>query len=465
MATSKRKHQPVEPSAGPTTTTAPPWSLEAEQSVLGAILVSGKIPREVSNTIDTDDFYRPSHRIIYTHLKALSKEATPIDLVTTTASLTESNHLEEAGGATYLSLLTNDIPTTANVLYYAHIVRKTAETRRDLSYVSTLTTDLRAKKISHDEYRKFLHEHLEATELQTLSTGKITAQDCGALLQIQLPKRPHILKPWLRSKDLSMVYGWRGAGKTWASVGIANAAASGGQFLKWSAPRPYKTLFVDGEMPLELLQERLEATQLATSSEPPEGYLNIITPDIQNFAMPNLADPDGQKLLDDHLVGIELLILDNQATLFRGLPENETEAWQPIQSWLLSLRKRGIAVVLIHHAGKGGQQRGTSSREDVLDTVISLQNPKDYTPDQGARFEVHFQKSRSAYGSDINPFEAYLQQNGNGIPEWTVRSSEEVTMNAIMNLFDEGFSQREVAKELGISQSMVSRLKSKYENT
>jgi len=418
----------------------------------------------VANVVDTDDFYRPSHRIIFSHLKALDKNNTPIDLVTLGQALKDSNHLEEAGGAAYISLLTDDVPTTANILYYAHIVRKTAETRRDISYVQTLTGDLREKKISHDEYRKFLHEHLDATDLQTLSTGRITAQDCHSLLQLQLPKRPHILKPWLRTKDLSMVYGWRGAGKTWASCGIATAAASGGSFLRWESPRPYKTLFVDGEMPLELLQERLETTQLAAGAEPPEGYLNIITPDIQSFAMPNLAESDGQKLLEDHLSGIELLILDNQSTLFRGLPENEAEAWQPIQDWLLSLRKRGIAVVLIHHAGKAGQQRGTSRREDVLDTVISLQIPKDYTPDQGARFEVHFQKSRAAHGSAINPFEAFLQQNGNGIPEWTVRSSEEVTMNAIMNLLDEGLNQREVARELCISQAKVSRLKAKYEN-
>ena len=53
----------------------------------------------------------------------------------------------------------------------------------------------------------------------------------------------------------------------------------------------------------------------------------------------------------------------------------------------------------VHHANKNGMQRGTSKREDVLDTVIVLKRPADYTPEHGARFEVHFEKSRGFFGS------------------------------------------------------------------
>src|SRR3712207_8895249 len=55
---------------------------------------------------------------------------------------------------------------------------------------------------------------------------------------------------------------------------------------------------------------------------------------------------------------------------------------------------------LIHHAGKGGQQRGTSRREDALDTVIALRRPADYEPEQGARLEVHLEKARGVAGLD-----------------------------------------------------------------
>ena len=57
---------------------------------------------------------------------------------------------------------------------------------------------------------------------------------------------------------------------------------------------------------------------------------------------------------------------------------------------LSMLRRRGVSVLIVHHAGKGGEQRGTSRREDVLDTSISLRRPSDYLPTEGARFEVHY---------------------------------------------------------------------------
>jgi hypothetical protein len=63
-----------------------------------------------------------------------------------------------------------------------------------------------------------------------------------------------------------------------------------------------------------------------------------------------------------------------------------------MQNWLLRLRRKGIAVLLVHHAGVNGRQRGTSRREDALDTVIALRRAADYSPEQGARFEIHIEK-------------------------------------------------------------------------
>jgi hypothetical protein len=58
--------------------------------------------------------------------------------------------------------------------------------------------------------------------------------------------------------------------------------------------------------------------------------------------------------------------------------ENEAESWLPVQQWALSLRRRGISVLLDHHAGRNGEQRETSKREDVLDTMLTLRHPADY---------------------------------------------------------------------------------------
>ena len=111
--------------------------------------------------------------------------------------------------------------------------------------------------------------------------------------------------------------------------------------------------------------------------------------------MPNLATPAGQALLDPLLSGVSLIVIDNISTLASAGHDNDAESWTPVQGWLLKLRRRGLSVLLIHHAGKGGQQRGTSRREDVLDTVIALRHPADYMPTEGARFNVHIEKART----------------------------------------------------------------------
>jgi hypothetical protein len=61
--------------------------------------------------------------------------------------------------------------------------------------------------------------------------------------------------------------------------------------------------------------------------------------------------------------------------------ENEGESWVPMATWALARRREGRSVVFVHHAGKSGQQRGSSRREDLLDTVICLKHPSDYMPE------------------------------------------------------------------------------------
>ncbi len=109
--------------------------------------------------------------------------------------------------------------------------------------------------------------------------------------------------------------------------------------------------------------------------------------------------------------------------------------------------------MFVHHAGKGGQQRGTSRREDVLDSVISLKRPEDYRATEGARFEVHFEKARGFSGPDAEPFEATLTPGG-----WTMRAVEDALEDRIVMLKAEGRSQRNIAAEVGKSLATVNRV-------
>ena len=152
------------------------------------------------------------------------------------------------------------------------------------------------------------------------------------------------------------------------------------------------------------------------------------------------------------------MIVDNLATLARAGRENETESWHPVQDWILSLRRRGIAVLLIHHSNKSGGQRGTSSREDVLDTVISLRRPPDYSMEQGARFEVHLEKARGLFGDEVKPFESALQTNEQGAVEWVTKDIEDAELEMVLRLHSEGTTIRDISGEMGLSKSKVHRL-------
>ena len=113
--------------------------------------------------------------------------------------------------------------------------------------------------------------------------------------------------------------------------------------------------------------------------------------------------------------------------------------------------------MLLHHAGKGGNQRGSSKHEDAVSTTVALKAPEDYEPSEGVRAEIHFEKSREFFGKDTDPFEARLTHDGRGKIEWESRDIKADQDAQIRALDLAGKSQREIAKELGISHTSVYR--------
>jgi hypothetical protein len=295
---------------------------------------------------------------------------------------------------------------------------------------------------------------------------RLRPRNLKAFLQLVIKAREMLLDPILPEKGLAMLYAARGTGKTLVALCIAFALATGGQFLKWRAPRPRRVLLIDGEMPAATLQERL-ASIIASSPDvvfDPDNIKILANDLIEDGGIGNLASADVQAEIDQWLEGIDLLVLDNLSSLTAVIRDNDAESWGPIQEWLLRLRRRGISVLIVHHAGKGGQQRGTSRREDVLDTSISLRRPTDYSPTEGARFEVHLEKARGVHGEAARPFEAKMETR-NGAAIWTVRELDDANHARVKALLDDGLSVRDIADETGISKSTVARIKKAIEAT
>lgn len=278
------------------------------------------------------------------------------------------------------------------------------------------------------------------------------------LLGMELPPATPILSPWLNIGSLAMIYAWRGIGKSWLAGGVAYAASSGGEILGWKAQGKWRVLLIDGELPAATLQKRLAMMVKSHDGEPlPDGF-QIITPDLQkDGVMPNLSTPEGQAAIDAYANQADLIIVDNIATLCRSGKENEGESWLPVQSWALRHRAQGRAVLFIHHSGKNGQQRGASRREDVLDTVIALRRPDDYKPEQGARFELIFEKARNLSGNDAAPIDACLITDGDQI-KWEWKRGEDSLLSRIVELIDDGASRNEICQMTGLNRFQLKRL-------
>ncbi|HEY0827839.1 MAG TPA: replicative DNA helicase [Bacilli bacterium] len=108
----------------------PPQNLEAEQAVLGAVLLDSQALITAMERIGYDDFYRASHKLIFEAMMNLAEQNDPVDLVTLTARLQNMKQLEEIGGVSYLSELAHAVPTAANIDYYAQIVEEKSMLRR-----------------------------------------------------------------------------------------------------------------------------------------------------------------------------------------------------------------------------------------------------------------------------------------------------------------------------------------------
>lgn len=276
------------------------------------------------------------------------------------------------------------------------------------------------------------------------------------LISATLPEREIILDPILAQKSLVMLYGPRGLGKTHLALGIAWAVASGGSFLKWTATRPHRVVYVDGEMAAVDLQARLRRFGPA-----PPGLDFLIADLNTRTGMADLATAAGQAaLLRAWGHRPDLVVLDNLSSLM-GVRRNNPDRWGEVQHWLMMLRRHGIAVLMLHHANKDGEQRGTSQREDALDVVVAMQRPADYTPQEGARFELHFEKARGLHGDAVEPIEAWMETDSAGVQRWQWRLLEQSEFDRAVRYLRQGMPPLGVMRELGLSRARIYRMREK----
>jgi hypothetical protein len=150
------------------------------------------------------------------------------------------------------------------------------------------------------------------------------------------------------------------------------------------------------------------------------------------------------------------VVLDSLSSL-TGLRSRDPEQWEPLQRFLLNQRQWGVTMLVVHHANKRGHQRGRTRREDAFDLVIALRRPRDWRPADGARFEIHFEKTRRLTGNAIDPVLAQLDTaTGNARWHWESAGSR---LDRAVTLLRRGAAVKAMGATLRISLATAYRLR------
>lgn len=193
-----------------------------------------------------------------------------------------------------------------------------------------------------------------------------------------IPERTWLVEGAIPHPTTGMLYAYRGSGKSWTAMQIACAVAGGKQWALYKCPAARNVLYVDGEMALCDLRDRIRGL---TDGRPPDKLWILASEDLAaahrglNLALAADQQAFARTLLDiEARAGgpIEFVVLDNWISLVRGLDENDNSQLDGIRQWLIMLRHAERSVLVVHHAGKSGVQRGASAREDNLDYSIML---------------------------------------------------------------------------------------------
>lgn len=225
-----------------------------------------------------------------------------------------------------------------------------------------------------------------------LKKGVVTTEKFA---QMDITERPPIFGDWCLKGDLGFIFAPRGLGKTWLAMHLAQGAATKVNVGPWVVHETNIVLYIDGEMLPWDVKRRLKL--LGGKGVRNFYYCNHEILCDRTDQIINLARADVQEGILEYCKSskVGLLCLDNISCLVSGVDENNALSWEVIQSWLLQLRRAGVTVIFIHHAGRNGRMRGNSKREDLASWVIQLDYPIEVKDDAGAQFISRFTKWRS----------------------------------------------------------------------
>jgi hypothetical protein len=328
--------------------------------------------------------------------KVISKHVREFQSIPSDTIITGAFSEEREGMQAELSEIKSmDFDTVANQKYLVDETGKYLidQSRRKLMMDSVLAIENkneRELKVCSDKLSETFSLALSGSGFEQFST----AVD---FLQVELGEVSYHLFPIISEASITMLCASRGTGKTLFAMYAADAIAKGQSFCCWeNRSGPQKVLYFDGEVYHKEFQQRLK------QMEPNENLFKYCRTDAdqQGYKPLLLSDESSRAEIKRFIIeqGIKFVVFDNLASLCVGIDENQKRDYDPINQFFLTLRGLGVSVMILHHTGKSGAQRGTSGREDNVDSIIQLVDRKEGAAE--AKFELYFEKFRGMVTSE-----------------------------------------------------------------
>jgi hypothetical protein len=459
-----------------------PHNLEAERSILGAILLDNScLDRLLHMGFPATHFFLPEHKRIFSGMLALREKQQAIDLVTLTEHFGKRGEIELIGGAGYLASLVDGMPRVSNVGHYATIVTeksilrqiiRTADAAQRLAIEGPNGEDQDAAGIYDTVLRSF---SAIAENVTTKNGHKLRDVDIRDFLTMTFDPQQFIIEPILPLRGSGMIYSPAGAGKTYIGLYMAYCIALGyDHCFVWDVPAARRVLYVDGEMDKETMQRRQQEIARGFAPALPEpGFFRLITPDLQEREAPRINTKEGRAMIEDRIRDAALLFLDNLETLCPTGDEKSTDYWAEVQEWILALRRKGVGTVWFHHAGKSGAQLGTSKKEHQLYFNLTLRMPKNYQMEEGLRVIAKLEKIRGRGRDNFNPawaqpFEISLTTELDGEntkATFLHRPARDLLRQQAIQMLQSGMHPGDIAADLGLDRWTIYRLKKKVRDS
>ena len=350
----------------------PPQDQQAEQSVLGGMLLSATAVIEVTERLHSDDFYQPAHQNIYNAIVDMHTRGDPVDPVTAAAELDRRGQLHRVGGHLYLHTLISTVPTAVNAGSYAEIVAGKATLRR-LTEVGTRITEYGYSGADGFDLAELLDRALN--DIQVLVDGRAeprtpayTEHILTRSALLTLPDPEPLIDNVLDQGTTALLYGSWGTAKSFIALDWACSVATGHNWQGRNTEHR-RSLYVAGEGAYGF-KGRVQAWETGWRTKITDDELHIL-PRAVNLThaveIGNLCALIGWG-------GYDFIVVDTLARCMVGGDENSAKDCGIVVDAMTRMLtctsgQRGV-VLGVHHAGKDGKTlRGSSAFESGVDTV------------------------------------------------------------------------------------------------